>query len=106
MFSIVDGMLNNRAANRSRNRATRVELWTSMQFEWAASIEFPVPMIFAIRPSSGLLRIAGIALVICIALASPILARTEYPKIIDEPARSPQEELKAFHLPPGFEIQL
>src|SRR5689334_8803008 len=47
---------------------------------------------------------------ICIVstLFAPIVAaaKTEYPNIVDAPPRTPQEEAKAFHLPPGFEIQL
>ena len=34
------------------------------------------------------------------------LAKTEYPDIVEDPPLSPQEQLKKFHLPPGFEIQL
>ncbi|MCC7084477.1 MAG: c-type cytochrome [Pirellulales bacterium] len=33
-------------------------------------------------------------------------ADTEYPHIVDDPPLSPQEQLKKFHLPAGFEIQL
>jgi putative heme-binding domain-containing protein len=48
-----------------------------------------------------------ILLAICIlASGHAATSATKYPNIVDEPPRSPQEEQKAFHLPPGFEIQL
>src|SRR5207249_4880601 len=37
----------------------------------------------------------------------PVSARSEDPQLVaDTPPRSPDEQLKLFHLPPGFEIQL
>ena len=48
-----------------------------------------------------------IVLVICmLADGGVAAAATKYQNIVDDPPRSPQEQLKAFHLPPGFEIQL
>src|SRR5436190_20933616 len=46
-------------------------------------------------------------LAVCLLAAGSIaIAKTDYPNIVNDPPRSPQEEQKAFHLPPGFEIQL
>src|SRR6476620_10493734 len=48
-----------------------------------------------------------IVLAICVlADGGAFAAATKYPNIVDDPPRSPQEQLKTFHLPPGFEIQL
>src|SRR6185369_13453476 len=48
-----------------------------------------------------------IVLVLCMfADGSVAAAPTKYENIVNDPPRSPQEQLKAFHLPPGFEIQL
>ena len=56
-------------------------------------------------------RLRSLARTIAIAICSFALARnatalTDYPFIVEDPPRSPQEQLKSFHLPPGFEIQL
>ena len=48
----------------------------------------------------------SVCLLMVLAICGAALARKEYPDIVDDPPRSPQEEQKAFHLPPGFEIQL
>jgi putative heme-binding domain-containing protein len=49
----------------------------------------------------------AIVLAICIlATGRPATARTEYPNIVEAPPLSPRGQLKTFHLPPGFEIQL
>src|SRR5690348_13048642 len=55
---------------------------------------------FFIRP---LTQLAVVALA---CIFSSTARAVDYPNIVDDPPRSPAEEQKAFHLPPGFEIQL
>jgi putative heme-binding domain-containing protein len=52
-------------------------------------------------------RRAGlIGIAICLLLCSNAAFAREYPTIVDDPPLAPQEQIKKFHLPPGFEIQL
>jgi putative heme-binding domain-containing protein len=47
------------------------------------------------------------AIALCLfAPATHLTAQTKFPHVVDTPPLSPQEQLKTFHLPPGFEIQL
>ncbi len=46
------------------------------------------------------------ALLVLLCFATTTLAQAPSPHIIADPALTPAEQLKNFHLPPGFEIQL
>ena len=59
-----------------------------------------------VRCLRPLTRAIAIAIAICTFLFVQIAPATDYPTIVDDPPLSPQEQLKKFHLPPGFEIQL
>jgi len=62
-----------------------------------------------LSPLAQTLRFIGrIAVVAACALSlfHPAAAETNYPNIVEDPPLSPQEQLKKFHVPPGFEVQL
>jgi putative heme-binding domain-containing protein len=48
----------------------------------------------------------SIVAVVFLIVNATAFAQTKYPHVVDAPPLSPQEQLKTFHLPPGFEIQL
>jgi hypothetical protein len=69
-------------------------------------LSFLEPMKRILRSMTRTFTLATAVVLCLVTLQTSLVAQTKYPHVVDDPPLSPQEQLKKFHLPPGFEIQL